>query len=402
MSEILHLPACRVSIHCVDSVLLHEISLLVKLTTLLNGQKAAVSTTMPRRRRLTTREMYAPYLRRFMSWKDGREYAAETAFTEAQLLEIRPSHIVRYMSLLAYGTEQPGDDDKPIHRRSSGLDFIKKSISFFMPNQNVKWIVQNQTGNPTMSVAVNQLIKRIKKQEVRKQGKKSNAKRDMKRPEFRKSLRLLEGFDDHQRKHRIPCMKKLQFHIIGRADDVSNLETNDLRQHDKFSFCLQTKVSWSKNVLEERNCPDQILIGAMDTDFCVLLALGCYLESRFSTYQTEDNGRRFLFGTSDEDEEPIRVNERYQRILRETWKDEEMKNLIAQFRGSVGTHSLRKFPSTWAAEHGVSQDHIEVRGRWKGGKNGRTVNKYINVEQLPTDGHVASILCVGGPIKYKA
>ena len=236
---------------------------------------------MPRRR-LTTRQLYSPYLRKFMEWKDGRGYDAGWQFTDAQLLEIKPNHIVRYMSLKAYGVEVPGEDDRPTNRRASGLEFVKKAISFFMPNQNAKWNVETQSGNPTMSVAVNQLIKRIKKEEVRKRGKKSNAKRDMKRPEFRKSLRLLEACDDFSRKHRLPTMKKLQFHIIGRADDVSNLETADLREHDKFkNFCLQTKVSWSKNVLEERECPDQILLGAMDVDFCVLLALGCYLETRF-------------------------------------------------------------------------------------------------------------------------
>ncbi|KAL7557240.1 hypothetical protein ACA910_001905 [Epithemia clementina (nom. ined.)] len=74
---------------------------------------------------------------------------------------------------------------------------------------------------------------------------------------------------------------------------------------------------------------------------------------------------------------------------------------LTQSHGSIGSHSLRKFPSTWAAEHGISQDDIEIRGRWKGGRNGRTVNRYINVEQLPTDGKVATVLCVGGPIKYK-
>jgi hypothetical protein len=74
--------------------------------------------------------------------------------------------------------------------------------------------------------------------------------------------------------------------------------------------------------------------------------------------------------------------------------------LSVQVKGSLGTHSVRKFPSTWTAEHGASQDHIEISGHWKGGKNGRTVNRYINVEQLPADGHVAAILCVGGPIKY--
>ena len=356
---------------------------------------------MPRQR-LTTRQLYEPYLRRFMNWKDGREYARGTEFTDAQLLEIRPSHVFRYMCLLTYNTEQPDDDARPIGRRSSGLDFVKKAISFFMPNQNAKWNVESQSGNPTMSVAVNNLIKRVKKAEVRKRGKASNAKRDMKRPEFRQSLRLLQAYNDFPRRHRIPTMMKIQFHIIGRADDISNLETVDLRQHDKFkAFALQTKVSWSKNVLEERACPDQILLGANDSDFCVLLALGCYLETRFSTFQQEMNGRRFLFGVSDEDDEPFRINDRYQRALRTIWKTEEMKALIAQVRGGIGSHSLRKFPSTWAAEHGISQDHIEIRGRWKGGRNGRTVNRYINVEQLPTDGNVASVLAVGGPVKYK-
>jgi hypothetical protein len=41
-------------------------------------------------------------------------------------------------------------------------------------------------------------------------------------------------------------------------------------------------VSWSKNVMEERDCPDQILLGSNDTDFCVLLALSCYLESKLT------------------------------------------------------------------------------------------------------------------------
>ena len=75
-----------------------------------NGNIAALPATMPRRRP-TTREIYTPYLRRFMSWKDGTDYAVGTVFTNAQLLEIRPSHIVRYMSLLAYGSKTPTDND---------------------------------------------------------------------------------------------------------------------------------------------------------------------------------------------------------------------------------------------------------------------------------------------------
>jgi hypothetical protein len=78
-----------------------------------------------------------------------------------------------------------------------------------------------------------------------------------------------------------------------------------------------------------------------------------------------------------------------------------MVQLIEQTRGSLGSHSLRKFPATWAAEHGCADREVEIRGRWKGHKNGRIVNRYISVEQLPTDAKVAGILAVGGPVAYK-
>jgi hypothetical protein len=233
---------------------------------------------MPRRKK-TTAEQYAPYLRRFMQWKHGRLYDEGHIFTQEELLAIRPIHLVRYMSLVAYDKEEPGPDDKPTHRRSTGLEFFKKAVSSFMPNRNVAWNVESNTGNPTMSVAVNDLLKKIKKAEVRKQGKKSNAKRDLKRAEFRQTVRLLEKHSDFLRRQRIPTMIKLQVHIIGRANDISNIEAMDLQSHDRFrSFALQMAVSWSKNVLDERNCPDQILLGCMDPDFCVLLSLGCWKE----------------------------------------------------------------------------------------------------------------------------
>ena len=63
------------------------------------------------RRNRTLRQQYHPHLRRFMSWKDSREYNEGTEFTDAQLLEIRPNHLLRYMCLIAYGTETPGDND---------------------------------------------------------------------------------------------------------------------------------------------------------------------------------------------------------------------------------------------------------------------------------------------------
>ena len=111
-------------------------------------------------------------------------------------------------------------------------------------------------------------------------------------------------------------MKKFQFHIIGRADDISNIETADIRKSEKFpDMCAQTKVSWSKNVQEERDCPDQILIGANDPEFCVLLALACYLECRFVDVQLHGPDRRNLFAKRDDDDEPTRINEQYRKTL---------------------------------------------------------------------------------------
>jgi hypothetical protein len=274
----------------------------------------------------------------------------------------------------------------------------KKAISHFMPNQQ-HWVVEHNVGNPTKSTIVNQVIKNVKIAEVRRQGRASNAKRDMKRAEFKKTLRLLEdhrGLGSFDTASKFPAMMKLQFHIIGRTDDITNIETADLRSHSQFTDCaMQMKVSWSKNVLDERDCPDQLLLGAMDDDFCVMVALATYLESKLV-----GNANRFLFCDHDDEREPDRLNTRYYRILKAVWRNQDFIDLLRQTRGSVGTHSLRKFPATWCGEHGCTGTQVEIRGRWTSGR-GRVVNRYVSPDQLPTDAKLAGILAVGGPVKYK-
>jgi hypothetical protein len=141
----------------------------------------------------------------------------------------------------------------------------------------------------------------------------------MKRAEYREMMRILEAkYGNFEWQSKTPTMIKLQFHIIARTDDITNLEMNDLRSHDMSGeFALQTKVSWSKNVMEERTCPDQLLIGAADTDLCILLAIACYLERRLTTNR---NGR-YLFDDRDDDFEPDRANERYCCTIRQCWSD---------------------------------------------------------------------------------
>ena len=63
--------------------------------------------------------------------------------------------------------------------------------------------------------------------------------------------------------------------------------------------------------------------------------------------------------------------------------------------------SLRKFATTYCCQRGCSQQEVEIRGRWKGRRNGSVVNRYINPDQLPTDAKVAGVLCMGGPVFYR-
>jgi hypothetical protein len=117
-------------------------------------------------------------------------------------------------------------------------------------------------------------------------------------------------------------------------------------------------------VLEERDCPEQILLGSNDTDFCVLLgALACWLESRFTCAHGDPH---YLFGMREEPNEPKKAKGAYRYTLDKVWKVQEFIDLLQQVRGKVRTHSLRKFPATWASKHGATDPKIEIRGRWKG------------------------------------
>jgi len=325
----------------------------------------------------TLDQQYRPHLAKFFSWKDGIEYGNNFQPVPAAFNGVTPHMLCRYLKFLAYGTETPGPDDHPTLRRASGLAFVKKALSYFWADNTTPWNTAAQSGNPTMSKEINNLIKEVKKLEVRKQGKKSNAKRDMKRAEFKKTLRLLEAARGFANQYKTTAMLKLQFHLIARMDDICNLESADLREHEQFgAFALQTSVAWSKNVNEERDCPPQIILGANDPDFCSLIALAGYLESRFDANW---GNARFLFGERNDDSEPSRTNSNYSNALKAQWRKDAFKEVASQVRGGIGTHSIRKFAATWASEHGCTTQEVETRGRWKGGRSGRVVILYINV-----------------------
>jgi hypothetical protein len=82
-----------------------------------------------------------------------------------------------------------------------------------MPNKLTAWNAISGQGNPTRSIEVNELIKKVKKKEVRKQGAPSKTRRSMTIPEFVETETVLMDHDDITRRYGIPSFLKFQFHM---------------------------------------------------------------------------------------------------------------------------------------------------------------------------------------------
>ena len=94
------------------------------------------------------------------------QVARNHVFSNEELFCIKPQHIYSYFADLAYGTPAPTVNDTPQKIMSATLEFAKKAISSFQPNRLLPWNEQSGSGNPTRSALVNDLIKRINKEEV--------------------------------------------------------------------------------------------------------------------------------------------------------------------------------------------------------------------------------------------
>jgi hypothetical protein len=229
----------------------------------------------------TQKGRYEGCLRELMSHfhnRVDRPYDRSHQFTAEQLNGLKPVDIYKWMCLKAYGKEDPGPDDNPTYGRASSLEYYKKAISHFMPNKLMAWNVISQVGNPTRSTEVNSLIKAVRKKEVRKQGKPSSADRAFEKNEFDEVINILESSPDAKRRYMYPAMFKFQFHFIARLDDTLHVRKDSIKVCDEFDFTVTTQLRWAKNVHDERDAPRQIMLGAVNPRYCILLALGIFLE----------------------------------------------------------------------------------------------------------------------------
>lgn len=352
---------------------------------------------------------YHRYLVDFMSFRDNTKYLKKHLFSESQLLTIVPEDISRWMKNRLFGDSDVSlleaikknqEKQMPLKLRSSTLMCMKKGISWYMPNSS-PWNQLSNFGNPTRSKPINMILSAVRKLEVRRTGKAPTAKRALTMLEFRKLLSMLEAKDDFDSKIRTTTMLKYQYNLISRCDDLGNFLVKDIHSHTDpafASFSLQTRVRWSKNVKDERDCPDQILLGSGDPDYCVLLGLAVYLECWLIDGNGANSGMLFHDGEHCEGNVK-KCKDKYSTKLSLIFKSEEFNN---NFKNAfkLGSHSVRKYPATFAKSAGCTLEEIDTRGRWKRNSD-KMVTHYVDVKQEFIDGKVAAHLCVGGAVKYE-
>jgi hypothetical protein len=97
--------------------------------------------------------------------------------------------------------------------------------------------------NPTKSIPVNDLIKKIKKKEVQKQGKNSMARGGLVAAEFEQTLGLLEDNNDIKKKFMVSNAARFQYAaMVARIDDTANIKEADLKPNPRFDFTLLAQM----------------------------------------------------------------------------------------------------------------------------------------------------------------
>ena len=322
-----------------------------------NPQDAPTRGRAPRRV-LSLREQYLPAMCRFASFKLARDvneenYAQEV--TPAFLRSITANDVVSFFRFRAYGDPDANDNDMPptLLRHNTILN-EKKAISFFMPAQNIPWNQVAQQGNPTRSPQVARLISNMKRFQVRRQGVSSKARRALHITEF---VNLMLVFWNHPNQAIglfAAAALAVQFALITRGDDLSKLNVHDLGAYERYPLiAILGRIVWSKNVREERDAPQQVLFGSMDTRFCVLVNLALWLEFALEHHPAPHN--EFVFRLDGLDD-PIRIKEQYIAAFNQATR---MPGTLIQ-AGLVGSHSTRKLAATWGRSNGCSKASIAM------------------------------------------
>ena len=294
-----------------------------------------------------------------MNFLDGtNNYDMNSTFSSERLVQITEGDICRFFSNWLYGHDNNPTEADQASVRSTTINYYKKAISSFMPRQNMPWDKIRKEGNPTRSQDVNRLIKILKKKEVRGQGISSKARRPF---EYREFINILESVRREEanilRRHRTIAIQCIQWTLIARIDDSMHLQFDNFSMSPQFNFVLYCRMTWSKNVLDEREAPPQIILGSMNEIQCPLLQLSIYLELLGNAHCSLGERQNLFCDGS------IKAGiSSYRASLKAVCSSGSFNKLK---EGLLGTHSTRKGPSTYAGRCGKPKHFVDLRGRWR-------------------------------------
>ena len=160
------------------------------------------------------------------------------------------------------------------------------------------------------------------------------------------------------------------------------LKISDFYANTNFDFSLSSKIKWSKNIMEERESPKQIILGSSDPLVCSLLNLAIYLDIDFPSSQ----------GRSGKLYSDFLTHELVRHLLVLVLNDNRCSKLKKD--GLTGTHSFWKSPATYACWLGFLRDFVNLRGRWRRRK--AIFDSYITTTLPYPDAFTVAKLC--GPL----
>jgi hypothetical protein len=101
-----------------------------------------------------------------------------------------------------------------------------------------------------------------------------------------------EEEEDELKCCRLASVLTLQWHLIGRIDDMIKLKVDRVGANHNHPGTGSSKIEWPKNITEEREAAEQILLASHDANLCCILSMGVYSEvlGRFdASYIKTDN-----------------------------------------------------------------------------------------------------------------
>jgi hypothetical protein len=176
-----------------------------------------------------------------LSFFHNSSYKRTRTYTKGELRALTHDDVVRWMNVKAFGVPDPPSDANPTFARSNLLAYWKKAISFFMPDRLVVWVSSRTEGNPTWSVEVNSLIIRIKKKEVQSKVCSRKAKPPLtEEDKFRRMQNILQNLKSNiVWRYGLCALTKIQFHLLARIDDTTQVLVENIRVHDSFFHLRQ-------------------------------------------------------------------------------------------------------------------------------------------------------------------